>query len=173
MAPSVGATGIRTRNLVLFKDVVPSAFVTKLKFQMATRVDENSQRTFRPVGRGLNPLVANVFPPAFAIKSKKQRDNREQDVLSYSACAEPGIDPGPPGYEPGALSVVLQAFSLLQISQRANLTLHFTTRTDKFFAETLQFDVVPSGIRSANHSSPPGHVRIDVAGQTSLASLTI
>ena len=67
MAPSVGATGIRTRNLALFKDVVPPAFVTNSDCNMATRVDENSQPALRLVGRNLNPLVANVFLSAFAI----------------------------------------------------------------------------------------------------------
>jgi len=62
---------------------------------MATRVDENSQRTLRSIGRNLNPLVANVFPSAFAIKIKKQRDNWVQDsFLSYSVCTEPGYEPG-------------------------------------------------------------------------------
>jgi hypothetical protein len=52
------------------RDVVPSAFVTKLKskFRMATTIGENSQPALRPAGRNLNPLVANVFPPAFAIQ---------------------------------------------------------------------------------------------------------
>ena len=71
MAPSVGATGIRTRNLVLFKDVVPPAFVTNSDCKMATRVDENSQPALRPVGRNSNPLVANVISPAFAKKFKR------------------------------------------------------------------------------------------------------
>jgi hypothetical protein len=35
---------------------------------MATRVDENSQPAWRLIGRNLNPLVANVFPSAFAIR---------------------------------------------------------------------------------------------------------
>jgi hypothetical protein len=64
------------------KDVVPPAFVTKSDGKMATRFDENSQPALRLVGRNSNPLVANVFPPAFAINSKKQRDNREQDIFS-------------------------------------------------------------------------------------------
>jgi len=35
---------------------------------MATRFGENSQPALRPAGRNSNPLVANVFPPAFAIQ---------------------------------------------------------------------------------------------------------
>ena len=66
-------------DLVLFKDVVPPAFVTKSDCKMATRFDENSRPASRPAGRNSNPLVANVFPSAFAIKFKKQRDNQVQD----------------------------------------------------------------------------------------------
>src|SRR6185369_16082379 len=38
-----------------------------LQIRLATRVDENSHPASRPGGRGLNPLVADVFPSAFAI----------------------------------------------------------------------------------------------------------
>ena len=61
-------------DLVLFKDVVPPAFVTKSDCKMATRFDENSRPASRPAGRNLNPLVANVFPPAFAIKILKDQN---------------------------------------------------------------------------------------------------
>src|SRR5207244_2141489 len=112
----------------------------------------------------------------------KQRDNRLQDsFLSYSVCTEPGYEPGPPGFWPGALPVVLRAFPPLQIFQRSTsaergcvaATSRSTfgrramlklfprvtyrevaaaglrhsrapsTRTDKFFAETLQFGCSP------------------------------
>ena len=44
---------------------------------------------------------------------------------------------------------------------------HFTTRADKFFAETLQCYVVPGGIRPAkSFPSRPGHVPIDAPGNT-------
>jgi hypothetical protein len=79
MTPFVGATGIRTRNLVLFKDVVPSAFVTKFTVKWRQELTRILARPSGPNGRGLNPLVANVFPSAFAIKFQKQRDNRVQD----------------------------------------------------------------------------------------------
>jgi hypothetical protein len=50
-------------------DVVPSAFVTKSYLRMATKIGENSHPALQTGGRNSNPLVANVFPPAFAIQN--------------------------------------------------------------------------------------------------------
>src|SRR5580765_1920291 len=125
MAPFAGATGIRTRNLVLFKDVVPPAFVTKSDCKMATRFDGNSQPALRPAGRNSNPLVANVFPPAFAIKFQEAaRQSVARQLLSYSVCTEPGYEPGPSGFGPDALPVVLRAFPPLQRNWRQQLVRH-------------------------------------------------
>ena len=88
---------------------------------MAIRVDENSQPASRPAGRNLNPLVSNVFPPAFAKKIQEAaRQLIARQLLSYSVCTEPGYEPGPSGYKPDALPVVLRAFPPLQKESATN-----------------------------------------------------
>ena len=147
MAPSVGIGGTRTHDLVLFKDVVPPAFVTNSNCKMATRVDENSQPASRPAGRNLNPLVANVFPSAFAIKFQKAaRQSGARQLLSYSVCTEPGYEPGPPGFHRALYHVVLRAFPPLQISQRS---ITVQNRPTSSCRDLTVLDVVPGGIRPA------------------------
>jgi hypothetical protein len=80
---------------------------------MATTIGENSRPALRPAGRNSNPLVANVFPPAFAIQKSccKRRDKLLQD--NFTELSRQGYwrdretNPGPPGIEtdslPGAL----------------------------------------------------------------------
>jgi hypothetical protein len=97
---------------------------------MATRVDENSQPALRLIGRNLNPLVANVFPSAFAKKSKKQRDNRVQDSFSeLFRLHETGIRtrglPAGPGALPCSPAGILAASNLSKIN-------HHSKQADKF-----------------------------------------
>src|ERR1017187_8635493 len=112
---------------------------------MAKRVNENSQPTSRPAGRNLNPLVANVFPPAFAIKLQEAaRQSVARQLLSYSVCTEPGIEPGASRLGRALYHVVLRAFPPLQILSKIK---HRSTRADKFLPRLYSLDVVPGGIR--------------------------
>ena len=67
---------------------------------MATTIGENTQPAVRPAGRRSNPLVANVFPPAFAIQNHAASGatNRCKTYFSHPALAEPGFEPGSPGF---------------------------------------------------------------------------
>jgi hypothetical protein len=100
----------------------------------------------RLIGRNLNPLVANVFPSAFAIKFKKQRDNQVQDsFLSYSVCTEPGYEPGPPGWAGRSTcspAGIPTASNLSKINHRSE-------QADKVLLRLYSLDVVPGGIQPA------------------------
>lgn len=94
------------------------------------------------------PLM-DVVPPGIRHKNcsaDAARQSVARRFLSYSACAEPGHEPGPPSFWPGALPCspagIRAAKSLSKINSAPT--------TDRLvFAETLQCDVVPSGIRPA------------------------
>jgi len=87
---------------------------------MATRIDENSQRASRPIGRNLNPLVSNVFPSAFAKKFKKQRDNQLQDVAELFRSRGTGIRTRASRLGRALYHVVLRAFPPLQKESATN-----------------------------------------------------
>ena len=158
MAPSVGATGIRTRNLALFKDVVPPAFVTNSDCKMATRNDENSQPALRRVGRNSNPLVANVISPAFAKNIKeaaRQSGARQFSELSRlrgtgkrtrASRLSPGALPCSPAGIPAASNVLKDQ-------------LRFPTQADQLLPRPNSLDVVSNGIRPAKIVSTPARPR--------------
>jgi hypothetical protein len=114
---------------------------------MATRVDENSQPALRLIGRNLNPLVANVFPPAFAIKFKKQRDNQVQDSftelfrLHGTGIRTRGLPAGP-GALPCSPAGIPAASNLSKINHRSE-------QADKLLLRLYSLDVVPGGIQPA------------------------
>src|SRR6478609_8660257 len=84
------------------------------------KVDENSQPALRLIGRNWNPLVANVFPSAFATKFRQAaRQSVARQFLSYSVFTEPGNEPGASRLGRALYHVVLRAFSPLQNSQRS------------------------------------------------------
>ena len=160
MAPSVGATGIRTRNLALFKDVVPPAFVTNSDCKMATRVDENSQPALRLVGRNSNPLVANVISPAFAINFKEAaRQSGARQFSELSRSRGTGKRTRASRLSPGALPC-----SLAGIPAASNCLkdqFRFQKQADKLLPRHNSLDVVSSGIRPAKIVSTPARPRPD------------
>lgn len=138
MAPSVGATGIRTRNLALFKDVVPPAFVTNSDCNMATRVDENSQPALRLVGRNSNPLVANVISPAFAIKFKEAaRQSGARQFSELSPLRGTGKRTRASRLSPGALPCSPAGIPAASNSSQRSIPLSKAGR--QVVAETEQF----------------------------------